>query len=32
MEHWVYANEYVSLELERLSQERGAVAGLHPLP
>lgn len=28
MEHWVYANEYVSLELERLSQERGEVAGL----
>ena len=28
MEHWVYANEYVSLELERLSQERGTVAGL----
>ena len=24
----VYANEYVSLELERLSQERGEVAGL----
>ena len=32
MEHWVYANEYVSLELERLSQERGEVAELHSNP
>ena len=32
MEHWVYANEYVSLELERLSHERGEVAGLHSNP
>ena len=31
MAHWVYANEYVSLELERLSHERGEVAGLHSI-
>jgi len=28
LRHWTYANEYVSLQLERLSRERGSVAEL----
>lgn len=28
LRHWTYANEYVSLQLEQLSHERGSVAAL----